>query len=178
MNKADLRAKMRKYRPIANENWVIGLQNWSLLQAVSTVCCFLPLADEPDTRPLLYRLLELNKRVCVPKCLNDSGDMEAVLFLGEATASDARGIPTTEGEPVLSQAIDLMLVPGLAFDAKGNRLGRGKGYYDRFLTTSFSGITCGICPSMRFLSSLPTEPHDRAVDFVFTPYGLYKTKDE
>ena len=102
--------------------------------------------------------------------------MEAVVF-EEDIVSDVLGIRTTKGVVVSPKEIDLVLVPGLAFDPKGNRLGRGKGYYDRFLAKKHS-LTCGICPAMRFISSVPTVTHDCAVDYVFTPYGLYKTNDE
>ena len=176
MNKAELRSKMKKYRPHPNETWVKGLVHWSVLQKTKTVFCFLSLADEPDTMPLIRALLESGKRVCVPKCVDAFGKMEAVVF-EEDIVSDVLGIRTTKGVVVSPEEIDLVLVPGLAFDPKGNRLGRGKGYYDRFLAKKHS-LTCGICSAMRFISSVPTDAHDCAVDYVFTPYGLYKTNDE
>ena len=176
MNKAELRLQMKKYRPDPDETWVKGLAYWSVLQEAKTVFCFLSLPDEPDTMPLIHVLLESGKRVCIPKCIDASGNMDAVVFENDIV-SDALGIRTTKGTVVSPKEIDLILVPGLAFDSKGHRLGRGKGYYDRFLAEEHS-LTCGICPAMRFLSSVPTEAHDCAVDFVFTPYGLYKTNDK
>ena len=167
---------MKKYRPHPNETWVKGLVHWPVLQKSKTVFCFLSLVDEPDTMPLIRALLESEKRVCVPKCVDAFGNMEAVAF-NEDMISDALGIRTTKGVVVSPEEIDLVLVPGLAFDPRGHRLGRGKGYYDRFLAEKHS-LTCGICPAMRFLSSVPTDAHDCAVDYVFTPYGLYKTNDE
>jgi len=63
---------------------------------------------------------------------------------------------------------DLVLVPGMAFDLHGNRLGRGKGFYDRLLLET-SGVKCGICHDMQLLENIPMEPHDARVDFVLTP---------
>ncbi len=178
MNKAELRAKMRRYRPKPGETWLNGLLHWSVLQRAKVIFCFLPLEDEPNTFPLIQQLLKQKKQVCIPRCVDTLGHMEAVLYNGEVAFDDAAGVPTSTGQVINPQSIDLILVPGLAFDAKGNRLGRGKGYYDRFLGNNYSGVTCGICPAMRFLSSLPIESHDRTVDYVYTPYGLYKTKDK
>lgn len=64
--------------------------------------------------------------------------------------------------------ISLAVIPGVAFDAKGNRLGRGRGYYDRLLPAlKKSGVTTsGICFDFQILSSLPCEDHDIPVDFL------------
>lgn len=72
--------------------------------------------------------------------------------------------------------LDLVLVPGLAFDIAGNRLGRGGGYYDRFLSRVASASPAarfvGICWSGQMVASVPTGPHDRWVHFVLTEHGL------
>lgn len=60
-----------------------------------------------------------------------------------------------------------VIVPGVAFDRSGRRLGRGKGFYDRFLM-DFKGIKIGVCQSYRVLEELPVEPHDVAMDYVVT----------
>ncbi len=64
--------------------------------------------------------------------------------------------------------IDLVVVPGMAFDAEGHRLGRGKGYYDRFLAQYPDVPTIGLCFDFQFVAHIPTEPHDRAVQWVIT----------
>lgn len=63
---------------------------------------------------------------------------------------------------------DLIVVPGMAFDREGHRLGRGKGYYDRFLAKYPEVMTIGICFDFQLLESIPTEPHDRLVEDVIT----------
>lgn len=178
MNKPDLRKKMRVYRGEHDAPWVENLRFWPLLQQSKTVFCYLSLADEPDTASLIRCLLNNGKRVCVPFCNDCNGDMSAVVYEQLSGGQDALGLPTAEGERIPASEIDLALVPGLAFDQDGHRLGRGKGYYDRFLSSGFSGVSCGICPAIRFLSSVPADSHDFKMDYVFTPYGLYKTNDK
>ena len=63
---------------------------------------------------------------------------------------------------------DLLLVPGMAFDLYGHRLGRGQGFYDRILAEA-SGIKCGVAYDFQLLELIPTEAHDAKVDFIFTP---------
>jgi 5-formyltetrahydrofolate cyclo-ligase len=66
-----------------------------------------------------------------------------------------------------------LLIPGLGFDAKGNRLGRGKGHYDRFLR-GFGGIKVGIGYEAQMVSELPSEDHDIQMDFIVTDKKVYR----
>jgi energy-coupling factor transporter ATP-binding protein EcfA2 len=75
----------------------------------------------------------------------------------------------------LNLLLDLVLVPGLAFDRFGNRLGRGRGFYDRLLG-EVSGVKCGICYQGQLLESLPTEGHDVSVNFIVTPNECLKAR--
>ena len=85
---------------------------------------------------------------------------------------DAYGIPAPKDAcPVLErEKIDLILVPGLCFDSKGNRLGQGGGYYDRYLE-DFDGNTIGLCREDFFQINLPREPLDAFVRVVLTEEG-------
>ena len=67
---------------------------------------------------------------------------------------------------------DLVIVPGLAFDPTGARLGRGKGYYDRWLGANPAVKTLGVCFSCQILEKLPAEPHDAHVDAILTEQGF------
>ncbi len=78
------------------------------------------------------------------------------------------------GRIVDPQNIELVLVPGLAFDASGNRLGRGAGYYDRFLARLRpSTVLIGLAFECQVFESVPVEPHDRPVDFVVTERTIH-----
>ncbi|MCR9204243.1 MAG: 5-formyltetrahydrofolate cyclo-ligase [Halobacteriovoraceae bacterium] len=69
---------------------------------------------------------------------------------------------------------DLLLIPGLAFDKSGGRLGRGKGFYDRFLA-EFKGLKVGICFEEQLINTVPREDHDVNVDFVVSERGTNRT---
>ncbi|MBT6325167.1 MAG: 5-formyltetrahydrofolate cyclo-ligase [Bdellovibrionales bacterium] len=71
----------------------------------------------------------------------------------------------------------ILLIPGIAFSKDGNRLGRGKGFYDRYLS-KFTGIKVGLCYEVQIKESLPTEGHDQRVDYIITPNGMINCKEE
>lgn len=70
---------------------------------------------------------------------------------------------------------DILLVPGLSFSLKGERLGRGKGFYDRYLER-FKGIKVGICYECQICKELPTEAHDQKVNFIITEKNIYRIR--
>jgi len=75
------------------------------------------------------------------------------------------------------ETIDLALIPGLAFDTRGRRLGRGKGFYDRLLASEgFRALKIGIVTERFLLPKIPTEPHDIGMDLVITESGVHKIK--
>ena len=76
----------------------------------------------------------------------------------------------TSNTPIEPSEIDVMIVPGVAFTRQGARLGRGKGFYDKYLSHSgFRAYTIGVCFPCQIVESLPTEPHDKTLDKVI--YG-------
>jgi 5-formyltetrahydrofolate cyclo-ligase len=132
---------------------------------------FMPLPDEVDPTPAMRRWLDAGGRLAVPVSNWETRTMQAaeVRSLDEISflVSD-HGIREPQ-DPVLlpSEKLTLVLVPGLAFDAAGGRLGRGGGFYDRFL----AGVSCptvGVCHSCQIVSSVPADPHDRLVGCVVT----------
>jgi len=136
------------------------------------VLLFAPLADEPDIWPLVDQALLAGKTVALPKFAAASGEYVAAVV--QDRARDLR--PGRFGilEPLESQPrlplgeLDLVLVPGVAFDPRGRRLGRGKGYYDRLLPQA-RGIKCGVAFDLQIVPELPAGPRDSKVDYVLTP---------
>ena len=94
--------------------------------------------------------------------------MEIRRYTGpESLRISSYGILEPTGEPFTQyENIDFALIPGMAFDADGNRLGRGKGYYDRFLPLMTRARKVGICFPFQFLPHIPTEPTDMPMDEV------------
>lgn len=142
--------------------------------AASTLLLYHGMGTEPDTVRLLEPLWALGKRVCLPRCL-PGNQMEARLVQRESILiPHPWGMlePGTDCALVTPEEIDLVLVPGLAFDRSGGRLGQGGGFYDRWLA-GFSGVTAGLCRDLVLLDRVPREAHDRSVDLVVTETGLY-----
>jgi 5-formyltetrahydrofolate cyclo-ligase len=84
------------------------------------------------------------------------------------------GIRTPTGEARENERIDAVLVPGVAFDHEGGRLGRGGGYYDRLLAQMGDTLTIGTAFECQLESELPRETHDRAVRFIATEKGVFE----
>ena len=144
------------------------------MEAASTILLYCGMGSEPDTLRLLPPLLASGKAVCLPRCL-PGNQMEARL-VQEDSSLIRRPYGMLEPNPrcplIHAGQIDLALVPGLAFDRSGGRLGRGGGYYDRWLA-GFAGLTAALCRACVLLEAVPRQPHDLGVDLVITETGLY-----
>ena len=128
-----------------------------------TVALFAPLGDEVQIAPLA-EMVEC--RVVRPRVKGD--DMEFYDYSSASMAVGAFGISEPQGEEAVgAQFIDLMVVPGVAFTEEGDRLGRGKGYYERYLSREgFRAYCVGVCYEHQVVDELPVEPHDRRMDEV------------
>ncbi|MBQ5394842.1 MAG: 5-formyltetrahydrofolate cyclo-ligase [Alistipes sp.] len=136
---------------------------------VQCVALYAALGDEPESRPLIERLYQKGVRVALPRVEGEV--MRFFYFAPERVASGAFGIeePTFEAELCRPDEIELMVVPGVAFTPQGERLGRGRGYYDKYLAQcDFRGRTVGVCYRHQLCESLPTEPHDIKMEQVVT----------
>ena len=139
------------------------------------VAAYLSLPSEPGTAPLLESLVSRGVEVLVPLSLPDRS-LDWVAYEAGAVVAGALGVPAPTGRPLGADALatcDVVLVPGLAVDHAGNRLGRGAGYYDRALA-DFRGVVCAVVFDDELLERVPREPHDRPVDLVLTPAGLFR----
>jgi 5-formyltetrahydrofolate cyclo-ligase len=142
----------------------------------SVVMIFLSLPHEVDTTAVILDAWQQGKTVAVPKISWQQRHMIAVEItsLDTGFSEDRRGLknPTT-GVPMPDEEIDLVVTPGLAFDKKGNRLGRAGGYYDRFFTNeSLAAKKCGFGFSQQIADSVPVDDHDMRVDFLVTDAGV------
>ena len=105
-------------------------------------------------------------------------DLEIVPYLGADSLDDNNKFHIGEpvGEAVDPSCLELIIVPAVALDEKRNRLGRGKGYYDRLLSTTHCptiGVACGF----QLVEEVPVEPHDRPLDYVVTSDGLIQASE-
>ena len=143
-----------------------------LWREAGSVMGFHPMPDEPDIFPLLQQALDLGKQLALPRFDPLSGTYSPVWIssLGVDLVKGAYGIgePAPHCPAVSKSSLDLILVPGVGFDLALGRLGRGRGYYDRILSTLF-GFKCGVAFDWQVESLLPKEPHDVPLDGVVTP---------
>jgi len=145
------------------------LGNWPLWQAAGSVCAFAALRGEPDALDPWPQ----DKRIALPRVAGDELVFHWVADREELLPGKF-GIPEpcAEASPAGNE-FDLILVPGLAFDLRGGRLGRGKGFYDRFLAEA-RGLRAGVCFDDQLVDGVPLEPHDLRMDFVVTPSAIYR----
>ncbi len=142
----------------------------AVFRRADAVCCYVSLPYEVETRQLIAQMLATGKRVVVPRVrakgleLRELRDPDAELRPG------AFGVPEPDPRAcrrVDPSALDLVLVPGVAFDRRGNRLGHGGGYFDRLLARLPRATpTVGLCFEFQLLDRVPTDLHDHAVQTV------------
>lgn len=141
-------------------------------KSAQSVLLFAPLPDEPNVRPLLHAALDAGKLTALPRFITATGHYEAAVVrdLEKDFVEGKFGIlePAPTCEVADLKRLDLILVPGVAFDWQGHRLGRGKGFYDRLLV-GVSGKTCGVAFDQQLVAAIPVEPHDVRLNCILTP---------
>src|SRR5439155_22158696 len=142
---------------------------WRKAQAI---LFFAPLPVELDIWPLLCDAVADGKSVALPRFIPGTNSYAACRL--EDPARDLIpgqfGIrePASHCSQISLNRLDFILVPGVAFDLHGRRLGRGKGFYDRLLA-GLSGTTCGVAFDKQIMREIPVAPHDLSVDCILTP---------
>ena len=135
-------------------------------QKASSIYGYLPYNQEVRTTPMLQQALQDGKRVAVPKVF---GDEMKFLWLDDLSQVELGYCnipePIADG-PVADDPTALVLMPGLAFDREGHRIGYGGGFYDRFLQSEPNHPTLALCYDFQMLPHLETEDHDIPVDTV------------
>ncbi len=175
MTKAELRRWARRRRRALDLAAFEARALPSLAEALkdrSRILLYAPLPGEPDPRGLVARLP--GARFYLPRV---EGNALAVLPYSADLEPGAFGVPEpTGGEPLPPEALDAVVVPALAFDRRGFRLGQGKGYYDRFLgRLRADALTLGFIPKTLLLERLPADPWDVPVRAIVTEDGVLET---
>ena len=132
-----------------------------------TILMYYSLPDEVCTHDTVNRLVQTGKTVLLPRVTGDT-DMELRIYTAPADlAAGHYGIMEPTGEVYTDYGrIDVAVVPGMAFDAQGHRLGRGKGYYDRFLPKAAKAYKIGVCFGFQKQETIPTDDNDVTMDCV------------
>ena len=135
-----------------------------------SVMIFLPIPGEIDPRDIARTAWAKGKRVAVPK-IRAPGVMDAIEIhsLVDGLAPGVMNILEPVDNGILpADELDLIIAPALAFDRRGNRLGRGGGFYDRFISRHRAALVCGIAFDVQVLDEVPAEPHDEPVNMLVT----------
>lgn len=183
--KKKLRALLKEKRPSSFERELLSrkieerLFSLEEFKNASTVFAFFSDESEPDTKELFKKALSKKKTVALPRsnadnslsfhCIKSEDDLEPGKFKGILEPKST--LPTA-----LNSESALCLVPAVAFGKNGSRLGRGKGFYDRFLS-SFRGFSVGLCFESRLFEELPEDEFDRRVSAIITENQTIYIKD-
>lgn len=135
------------------------------IQAAKIIMLYASLTDEVYTHDLIKQLSAQGKTILLPVVTGEH-TMKICYYTGENQVKEGSfGIMEPMGEEFTNyQQIDVALIPGMAFDKHGNRLGRGKGYYDRFLSQAPSVYKIGVCFPFQRVDEVPTEENDVRMD--------------
>lgn len=145
-------------------------------QEASTIMMFLSLPHEVDTSEAILHAWQMGKTVAVPKISWQQRHMIAVginsLETGFSTGAMGLRNPV-DGVPIPFGQIDLVVSPGLGYDRRGNRLGRGGAFYDRFFANkTLTASRCGFAFIEQVVDSIPVTESDQPVHFLVTDEGI------
>lgn len=159
-------------RVLASQQACELLEQQIAWQNAKSIFFYAPLSEELDLWPLVQDSLTAGKVVCLPRF--DSATNRYVACQIQDLAADIAIGKFGVREPCEScvmvplNRLDLILVPGVAFNLRGHRLGRGKGFYDQLLMNA-GGIKCGVAFDEQIVTEIPIEPHDVLVNCILTP---------
>jgi 5-formyltetrahydrofolate cyclo-ligase len=164
----------RSQRQAAAETAVVRLRGLPELRRRRTVLLYAALPDELDISGLVGPLRAAGVRTLFPRVRGDELELVAASDLLTLTLG-YRGIQEPAGPAIDPSVVDAAVVPGVAFDLRGGRLGRGGGHYDRLLALLPEGCArIGVCFSCQVVPAVPREPHDEPVDVVVTERAVHR----
>lgn len=156
------------------------IRAWQPFRDASCVCSYIAVRSEMSTAGVILRAMESGKTVIIPKVFGDALRFFRIRSLTDDLERGAFGVlePREGCEEVAAARAGVCLIPGVAFDERGNRIGYGKGYYDRFLRTLPPSVpTLGLAYDCQVLERLPAERNDVPVSFIVTPSrGIFATR--
>ena len=136
------------------------------------ILAYAPLGNEVDIRPVIEEGWRQNKRIAFPKVFGDTMKYFEISDFTELEEGTFHVMEPKENHSV-DWADALVLVPGVAFDRKKNRMGYGKGYYDRFFEGKTSCVELGVAYELQVAEQLPTEENDLPMEYLVTEESLW-----
>ena len=175
MNKKEMRAQIRAKKRAMTESQIVSasarlgelFRECELYRNAKTIYGYLPYNQEVRTVPMLEQAIRDGKRVAVPKCYDRDMKFIYISDFEKEVAPGYANIPEPiADEPVADDKTALVLMPGLAFDPQGHRIGYGGGFYDRFLAEEPDHPTLALCYGFQMVEHLQTEEFDIPVNQV------------
>ncbi len=156
------------------------LNMWAIRQ-VDTVLCYVSTDIEVDTREFINALLQMGKRVAVPRCEDGKTEMN-FYYINSLDCLSSGSFGVDEPDPQKCVMVgktegSVCIVPAFMFDKSGYRLGYGKGYYDRYLS-NYKGSTIGICYDENIVDELYHGKYDRTVGLVVTEKEIITVRED
>jgi 5-formyltetrahydrofolate cyclo-ligase len=188
LGKGDFRSAYRKIRDSiprdqkeSMDRSIFGhLLGWRVYRDARGIFCFVSFRSEIDTMGILEAALAEGKTVAVPRIDPLAKEMKAYV-VGDLKRDLTPGFygilePELSCEEARDDAIELVIAPGLAFTPRGDRLGYGGGFYDRFIKKHYTIASCALTYDRLVVDALPVKEHDRAVDYLITETGVKPTR--
>jgi 5-formyltetrahydrofolate cyclo-ligase len=172
--RAAARARRRESARVPASVWVSMVERLLRGRTASRVACYAPYGHEPDTSGVPAALRSAGHRVWLPRVRGSQMEWVEVDDTTDLRMSD-RGIPEPDGLADPRPRFDVVLVPALAVDRLGIRLGQGGGFYDRFLAAADPRPeVVAVVHDEDLIERVPTEPHDQPVDAAVTPTRIWR----
>jgi len=157
---------------------LIGL---SVYKKARCIMLYAAMPDEVQTDKMMRYALQDGKQICIPYIHDKHGLMDAVFVFDVDQLSkgdfDILTINSRDMEFANPEDIDLMIIPGVAFDTAGYRLGMGAAFYDRFIMRANQAFCLGIALDCQIVNKVPIEEHDCSMDAILTASGLINSKE-
>lgn len=168
-------ALIREERERAAEGCLRQLRQVPGFEQVTWIYCYMSYLSELDTRQMIPVFLKEGKRVAVPKVQGSEMDFYEISNLSDCV-NGAFGIPEPVGDSEPITESGWILMPGLAFDLQGNRLGYGGGFYDKYLEKQDNLVKIALAYDFQVVPTVSAETYDMPVDYIVTPERILKTK--
>lgn len=181
MEKRIIRNQIREKRELlssfevkeTSEKIMKNLLESRYFQEAQIIMSYMSFKNEIDTHKINEAILKAGKKLLLPRTIGKK-EMEAVEY-GKGFQKGAMGIEEPIGDRYNGR-IDLIVVPGIVFDEAGNRIGFGRGYYDRFLENYLDSVKVSIVYDFQLVEKIEAEKHDKKVDIIFLKNNMIEVK--
>lgn len=177
--RAARRAVTPEQRAAASQTIAAAVLALPELTNARTVAAYGAMPEEVDAQPLIESLWDLGVRVALPRVASATDIVLHEYRRGDPLCTGPYGLkaPCPDAPMIDAHDVDVFVAPGVAFDLACNRLGMGGGYYDRLLAKAREdAVVIGIAYDEQIVVSVPCTAHDRPVDVLVTPRGVYRRK--